>query len=121
DRFSSPDAWRKPMVRDVILGRLMKRYAAEGTDKELEACARMLADAPSEGDRKLLIAALDEGLEGRSIPEPPPALKTQIRKLWTAATNDLSLIRVAARLGFPASADRALELVLDSDVRQRSR
>ena len=57
-RFTSPTAWHCTMISSTILGRLVRRLAAERTTRGDTACARVLASAPSpEAQRLLLIAA----------------------------------------------------------------
>ena len=38
------------MTREVILPRLMQRYAAEGTKQSYAACAQLLSSAPTPGE-----------------------------------------------------------------------
>src|SRR5205085_2388154 len=62
--FGTPEAWQAPLVRDVILERLMRRCAAKDSEVGLTACARLLAAAPASG-RSRLLAAMDKGLQDR--------------------------------------------------------
>ncbi|HJT77143.1 MAG TPA: PVC-type heme-binding CxxCH protein, partial [Gemmataceae bacterium] len=68
--FASPASWKLPLVRDAILGRLMRRYAAEGSRENDAACARLLASAPTTADRGVLLASLDLGLRERTGAAP---------------------------------------------------
>jgi putative membrane-bound dehydrogenase-like protein len=141
EAFCSADAWRQPLVRDAILGRLMRRYAAEGGQAGFTACARLLAAAPAH-ERGRMLAALDQGLQDRpasyssksgtlfsghavvqKLPEArstaggemlPAALAKQLDALWTADMTDLTLIRLCAHLGRPGAHDRAVTLATDS-------
>ncbi|MFP6765914.1 MAG: PVC-type heme-binding CxxCH protein, partial [Planctomycetaceae bacterium] len=61
--FTGPQAWRMPLVRDVILGRLMRRFAGDGSRPGFAACARLLASAPDETQRRRMITELDAGLK----------------------------------------------------------
>ena len=72
--FTAPDAWRSAMIRSTIQGRLLRRYALESTGAGEEACARLLASAPSEDRRRPLLAALDEAMRGRGIVAVAPGL-----------------------------------------------
>jgi putative membrane-bound dehydrogenase-like protein len=139
EAFGGPEAWAAPLVREVILERLMRRYAGEGGQAGYTACARLLAAAPASG-RGRLLAALDQGLQDRPAgagknlrslfndhaivekpPEPraareerlPPALAKQLDALWRNDTTDVTLIRLCARLGRPAAQDRAVALATD--------
>jgi putative membrane-bound dehydrogenase-like protein len=139
EAFGKPDAWDLPLVRDVVLERLMRRYAAEGRPAGYEACARLLASAPASG-RSRMLAALDQGLQDRAAdanpalgtlfsdhavvampPRPrdarhdklPPALTTQLDALWRQDTADVTLICLCARLGRPGAQERAIALATD--------
>jgi putative heme-binding domain-containing protein len=142
--FTTPAAWKTALGREVILPRLMRRYAAEGTEAAYTACARLLASAPSAADRSRMVAALDQGLRERPTGQPddnsgtlfkdlgvvrrptakssartetiPPALETQLAGLWREDTTDATFIRVMARLSRPAAHARALTLAVDTRV-----
>ncbi len=43
--FASPSAWSVALIRDTIVGRLLKRYAAEGTPAGFRSAARIFASA----------------------------------------------------------------------------
>ncbi len=148
EAFGSAAAWQQPLVRDAILERLMRRYATEGGEAGYAACARLLAAAPTAG-RGRMLAALDQGLQdrpsgerkstgtlfsGQAVVEKPPephataraeklpaALARQLDALWTDDTTDLTLIRLAARLGRPAAHDRAVALAADPHVPRATR
>jgi putative heme-binding domain-containing protein len=146
ETFASAVAWQAPLVREVILERLMRRYAAEGTEGGYTACARLLASAPGATERGRLLAALDQGLQerppGKSIgplfaehavverpserrpPRPdtlPPALEAQLAALWRDDTTDATLIRLFARLGRPAAQERAVALAVNPRTPQATR
>ena len=63
--FTAPEAWRSGMIRSTIQGRLLRRYALEAGPAGEEACARLLASAPTAEARRPLLAALDEAMRGR--------------------------------------------------------
>ena len=48
DLFDDPSAWQSPLVRDVIVERLARRYLADRSDAGYQACARLLELAPDE-------------------------------------------------------------------------
>jgi putative membrane-bound dehydrogenase-like protein len=138
--FATREAWASPLVRDVILGRLMRRYAAEGCDVGLAACSRLLAAAPS-SQRSRLLPALEQGLQDQparpgtnsgalfadqAVVETPTKtghagrqkhsaeLDRQLDALWQPDAQDLALIRVCARLGRAAAKARAMALATDA-------
>jgi putative membrane-bound dehydrogenase-like protein len=145
--FDRSEAWQMAFVREVILERLMRRYAAEGSQPGFTACARLLASAPMEA-RACLLAALDRGLQDRPNEAKkskgtlfsdfatvekrleadhrgkhnlPPELTQQFERLWSADTTDVTLIRVGARLGVAEAKDRAIALVTDAKTPQPAR
>ncbi len=139
ETFASAAAWQAPLVREAILGRLMRRYAAEGSEAGYNACARLLASAPSAPERERMLAALEQGLQDRPhggkgvgplfaeqavVERPPqrgpvgpqklpPALEAQLAALWNKDTGGATLVRLLARLGKPAAQDRAVALAVD--------
>jgi putative membrane-bound dehydrogenase-like protein len=148
EAFGTAEAWRQPLVRDAILDRLMRRYAAEGGAAGHAACARLLAAVPV-AKRERMLAALEQGLQDRPAspadnsgtlfsghavvqkPPPsrtspgeetlPPALAKQLDALWAKDTTDVTLIRLCARLGRPAAHDRAVALATNPKVAPATR
>jgi putative membrane-bound dehydrogenase-like protein len=112
--FAAAEAWKAPLVRDAILERLTRRYAAEGGEAGYTACARLLASAPA-AERGRMLAALDQGLRDRPAvaAKLPSALTEQLDALWKDGTSDATLIRLSARLGRQAAHDRAVALATD--------
>ena len=105
------------MTREVILERLMRRYAAENTPQSLRACARLLASAPTPEDQNKMLAAFDQGFPAGANFQPagiPDELNKQVASLWKEGSGDATLIRVMARLGHEPAQKRALELAADS-------
>jgi putative membrane-bound dehydrogenase-like protein len=120
---TAPAAWKNALVRDAVLPRLMRRYAAEGAPGGFTACARLLGCAPGAAERDRLLAALDQGLQDRAAEsnELPPALERELAGLWQDDTANTVLIRLLARLGRQAAHDRALALAVDAKVHPETR
>jgi putative heme-binding domain-containing protein len=132
--FSTPAAWQQPMTRAIILERLTRRYAAEGTTDSLNACARLLESAPDSAAKQKLLAALDLGLPAKPSTQFPTELKTQLTQIWSAvidpshsisafrlsASQRLPLIqpllRVLARLGDRRAREQALALAANNSA-----
>ncbi len=146
--FASADAWRSPMIREVILDRLMRRYAADGSEIGYKACARLLKSASTVNDRARMIAALEQGLQDRPskgagnlgtlftnlsvvertrpsadvrIESIPSILEEQLAALWKDETTDAKLICLMARFGRGTALKRALELANDPSTPVESR
>jgi putative membrane-bound dehydrogenase-like protein len=137
--FGSRTAWAAPVVREAIVGRLLRRYAAEGGEAGFRDCARLLASAPTAADRARLLAALDLGLQDRPagrgqttgsllaafapVERRPdrdrlpavkvsPALREALLALWKDDQADPTLLRLLVRLGHRPAQDRAARLAL---------
>ena len=149
--FTRPEDWQNPFLREVILGRLMRRYAGEGSNESLVACARLLATAPKAGERRRMLTELDAGLKmlGRErlpglplgpkygniaaisrveqtdqatrLKTIPPALAEQLATIWDDQTTDPLIIRVALRLGSDAAGERVLALAADQRQPEKTR
>ncbi|MBI1913523.1 MAG: c-type cytochrome [Planctomycetes bacterium] len=125
--FTSSAAWKMPLVRDAIQGRLVRRYAAEGSAAGDDACARLLASAPA-AERAKLLADVDLGLQERSGMKGDPravkvtaALAKELVALWQDDTTDATLLRLLMRLGRRAAEDRAIVLATDVRVSRATR
>ena len=142
--LASRDAWDRPLIRDQILERLIRRYAVEGSSVADEACVRLLTSAPTNHDRERLVAALDQGLQERSstfqrenpgtlfskyaaTPSAPvadtrrvcrvrPQLMTLLVEHWNAEPNSVPLIRLLSHLGEQAAQEHADRLSRDSNT-----
>jgi putative membrane-bound dehydrogenase-like protein len=150
DLFASRSAWQVPLIREEIIGRLVKRYAAEGSPEGFRSAARLLASAPTPSDRAGLIADLDDGLKiigaasaknaalgayydrfavvsadssrgTRRFANCPPELQPVLDSIWTDRTTDPVVLRIACRLGNRAAYHRILKLVGNSDTPSASR
>src|SRR5262249_12525837 len=108
--FARKGAWDAPLVRDVVLQRLVRRYAAEGSEAGFKACRLLLASAPGRAEQQPLIAAFDLGLQDRHADVARMVLGVD---LWEDGTSDPVRLRLFARLGHQAAHDRALALATD--------
>ncbi len=139
--FSTRKAWDATLIRESIQERLLRRYAAEGTADGFRACVRLLASAPSAAEHGRLIAALDLGLQDRSIPREPKSMGSLLSPFaaverrsnegifrseknpavlmdyllarWKDDTTDPIFIRLLIRLGHRPAQKRAIALALD--------
>jgi putative heme-binding domain-containing protein len=145
--LARPEAWQRPLLRDWVIERMMRRYAAENTKDTYLACAQLLAAAP-ESQRGRLLAALDLGLKDRAVPgggstgslfadqaklnsnnrektdrqiELPPLLVKEIEGAWSDDTTDLALVRLTARLGRDKAQRRAIAIAVDGQMPEAKR
>ncbi len=112
ERVISTEAWRQPLVRDVVLPRLVRRYLAEKTEPGDMASAAILNSAPGDQVRSLWNAA-DVGM-GSYRSEVASELVDHFQQHWDERTEDVLLIRLLSRVGFEAAQHRALQLAGDS-------
>jgi putative membrane-bound dehydrogenase-like protein len=111
--FTTPDAWRSEMIRSTIQGRLLRRYALAAGPAGEEACARLLASAPSMEARRPLLAALDEAMRGRGTVAVAPGLARIVNDGADRDPRDVTLTRLSARLGTRAAGERARAVAAD--------
>lgn len=141
DFYTSKTAWDAPLIRATIQGRLLRRYAAEGSEAGFAACARLLVSAPSTSVRGRLFAALDLGLQERSTPPDrramgsllaafaapeakspskgsrvenvPPILMHRLLAWWSEGTPEPTFLRLMMRLGHRPARELAIKLASD--------
>jgi len=140
--LTGPRMSSRPLVREVILERLMKRYAAA---EELQTCARLLQSAGDDEQRRELLIALDDGLRLRNTvgttgfrdgtlfdrfaakkggavgrlndedSQPIPAeLVVALKADSDSGATDPVLLRIAMRLNDGQVAERVLDAAVDS-------
>jgi putative membrane-bound dehydrogenase-like protein len=101
--FQSAEVWRSALVRQSILGRLMRRLASAGTPEDLSLAAELLHKAPDPDARTRLLEGFEASFEGRSVSPLPPALRDALQ---IAGGGSLTL---RLRLGQPEAVQQALQ------------
>ena len=61
--FANPKAWQNDFIRTELLGRLMRRYAGEGTEASLKVAAQLFNTAPDAKEQQRLLGDLNLGLK----------------------------------------------------------
>ncbi len=129
--FKDPAVWDIPMVRDVVVSRLMQRFAMDkvaqathrsiGVDLPRDAatempqldgltmCAEFLKLSPSPEHTQRLMAGFLEAYQGREVSNLPAELATAIQEYQ--ATIGQSDVALALRLGQSDAVDQALQVV----------
>jgi putative heme-binding domain-containing protein len=107
DLFTIPVAWQWPAIPTFIWPRLVRRCALEQSASGDEACVHLLRAPRSVEERQPLLAVLDEAMRMRQ----PEGVSSKLAQ-WIVAVSDqhprdLTLTRLAARLGNPAALKRA--------------
>jgi putative membrane-bound dehydrogenase-like protein len=119
--FRSPDAWAAPLARKHLVERLARRYAAERSDANFAACAKLLDWAPDDGSAAAVVAGMDKGLEGFGRDDLPQPLAQPLAKLWAKTPRSAALLSVALRLGLPQAREEALSRAASLQVRVAER
>jgi putative heme-binding domain-containing protein len=111
DWLSNPETWKRPLVRDVVLERLMKRYAIAGGAENHASAAFLLAKAPDDPIRTKLIEALQSSFEGVTMPTLPEPLSKALQE-YSRSLGDSGLV-LRLRSGEKGALDEAKKAVLD--------
>ncbi|MEZ6129264.1 MAG: c-type cytochrome [Planctomycetaceae bacterium] len=113
--LSDDDVWKRPLVADHLVERLMKRYAVAGSREELLHAAKLLTAAPDKASTDQLLKGFEDAYKGRSLAGIPDELVDAI-----AATGGGS-VALRLRQGDAAAIREAVAAVADSklDVTER--
>jgi putative membrane-bound dehydrogenase-like protein len=105
--FRDRGFWDHPIVKETLAERVMRRYAASGTRKDLVTCAELLALAPGPDSVKRLMAGFEAALAGRALTNLPDELAEAL------ARYEGSSIVVGLRRGRADALDEALRTLAD--------
>jgi putative membrane-bound dehydrogenase-like protein len=109
DRF-----WESPLVRDVILQRLIKRAALDPAPEGLTRAAELVRMAPNQQDQQLLLTGLNAAFQGRRLPELPAELSERLTAFRETLGN--SGVVLALRQGATDAAAKAIDALRDGNV-----
>ncbi len=122
ENLGTARARQSRLVRDFLLPRLVRRYAAERTTDSAAACLAILAMAPDLKNRQGLWAALDEAWQGRpTIAEASAGIAQLANADWQLQRDDAALARLATRLGSAAPRAYVLARALDQQADETTR
>ncbi|MEY2411366.1 MAG: hypothetical protein QOF48_4036 [Verrucomicrobiota bacterium] len=113
--FEDSTLWSIPIVEQHLLDRLMRRFAAAGTRKDLLTCARLLDLAPSQKHSEKLMKGFEEAFKGRSLAGLPNELVAGM------ARHNVGSQAFKLRTGDIAALTRALAVITDSKVARQRR
>ena len=113
--------WQSPLIRQYIVERLARRYAADASEANFALCRRLLAMAPAAGERDLVIQGLEKAFEGRILAEPPGPLQAALADLWSRGNPTPLLTRFAARFGNGEAMTRLRTMIVDSGAGEADR
>ncbi|MBK8002106.1 MAG: c-type cytochrome, partial [Verrucomicrobia bacterium] len=113
--FGNSAIWFQPVIERHILSRLMRRYAAAGSRKDLLTCAKLLELSPTPKHTKLLMTGFEEAFSGRSLTGLPDELVAAM------ARHDVASDALKLRTGDPTATRRALEAIKDERTNAKQR
>jgi putative heme-binding domain-containing protein len=98
------------MAEQVILPRLMKRFALAGSQKDYQTCISLFRLAPTKTHGEMLLKAFEEAFKGRSIAGLPPELLAQIAGLGGGS------VAFGVRRGQSEAIAKGLKLIQDPNA-----
>jgi putative heme-binding domain-containing protein len=105
------DLQSHPILGEIVLPRLVRRYTAEGGNSGFASSARLLDAAKTPQQLDLLLAAMDEELSGRGLDQLPSPLKDRVTRLAANPEASNLQLRLALRLHAADAVPRAIELL----------
>lgn len=115
--FNTSESWQHAIVRDTLMGRLARRYAAEPTPENLQAVASLLKNAPGNAERKILLDGINAAFAGRALPKLPPELAEQMLASSAAGNDNPTTMMLRVRLGDAKAIEQVLKFVQDDDAK----
>lgn len=106
--------WERPIMRQVVSSRLMRRYAASGSAPDLDHCARLVELAPTLEDRESLLVGLNQAFQGRTLPPLPKSLENAL-KIYRDARGQSGVV-LAVRQGAPDAVHEAMKIIRDEST-----
>ncbi len=113
--FREKALWKLPFVRECLLERIMRRFAAEGQRRQLLACARLLEMAPDREAVDKLLAGFEAAFRGRSLAALPEEL---VSALAESGGGSLAL---RVRMKNPEAIAQALRMLRDRSLAAEQR
>ena len=112
--LSRAEVWSRPLVREILLERLMKRYAIAGGAENYASAALLLERSPNQEAKAKLLEALQSAFEGVTMPALPEALTKQLQE-YARSLGDSGLV-LRLRSGEAGALDEAKKAVLDAGL-----
>ncbi len=113
--FRDGALWKLPLVEKHLLHRLMRRFAAAGTRKDLITCARLLKLSPGAEQSKALMRGFEEAYHGRPLGSLPAELAEALARFGGTS------LALRLRQGKPEAIAKALAVIADdrADANER--
>ncbi len=110
--LENESVWRRPLVREHLLSRLMQRYASAGERSDLENCGKLLALADDDDSKQQLMTGLNRAFQGLSIPPLPDQLARALAD-YQSQLGDSGLV-LGLRQGSDTGVDKAIKALASS-------
>jgi putative heme-binding domain-containing protein len=105
--FRGSSLWQTKLARDVILPRLMRRFATAGAQKDYQSCVTLFRLAPSRAEGELLLHAFETAFRGRSVAGLPLDLLAEVARLGGGS------VAFGVRRGEAGGVAKGMELIHD--------
>jgi len=112
--FADQALWEKQIVKDIVLERLMHRYALKGGKMNYAACQFLFQHASSDAHSKILLTGLQEGIRGRNPFDIPNELAKTMETLQSKF--GVGKLTLALQRNEPKAVAEALELLPDENA-----
>jgi putative heme-binding domain-containing protein len=103
--FEDATFWDEPIVRQILLERVMRRYAQAGSREDLLTCAKLLDLSPSREDSEVLMRGFELAFKGRSVAGLPEELVTAMSR------HGVGSVAIGLRRGDPRALEEALKTI----------
>jgi len=119
--FESQGAWRLPLVEQVLVERLARRFMADASPAGYAAAAEFLKLTPTEADTRRVLAGFLLALSGQRLGEVPPPLAEAVDELLADVSRDAQALELGLRMTSPVAAARAVTAIADPSWDEGSR
>jgi putative membrane-bound dehydrogenase-like protein len=113
--FADQSLWDKPLIKEIMLDRLMRRFAQAGSRQDMLNCARLFALSPGPAYTAKLQNGFEEGVKGRPLNALPKELIDAMRK--AGVKNEI----ISIRLGDPEATAAGLKALGDASIAKERR
>jgi putative membrane-bound dehydrogenase-like protein len=108
DLFKNAKLWSLPIMKQMILERVMRRFAQSGTRNDLLICAKLFALSPGKDSNTVLMRGFEAAFKGRPLTGLPAELTQQLSKAGGGS------LTFRVRQGDKAAVQEALSAIGDA-------
>jgi putative membrane-bound dehydrogenase-like protein len=105
--------WNARLVREHLIERLARRWTTTASATERAGCAKLLALAPQQVDRELIVPGMNAGLRGQRFETPPEEFAAALDELWSQQPRSIATVELALRLGLSAARNETTAAAID--------